>query len=230
MDLETLLRTKLHVHQGGTLTWAIHEDVAKFLFDAVCPDHHTLETGIGLSTVIFAMRGSKHITVAPSAEEVERVKVFCGENGISTDRIEFVVDFSDAVLPKMMLPELDLVLIDGGHGFPVPYIDWRYTAPRLRVGGRVIVDDCQLETGAVLRDFLRLEPAWTEEKDFWGRTSAFRLTTAFRLSEWDGQPYIVTRSRRRQAASNLRRAVDLLLHGRLYKLARAARRWWSRTR
>jgi hypothetical protein len=40
--------------------------------------------------------------------------------------------------------ELDLVFIDGSHGYPLPVIDWFYGAGLFRRGGVVVLDDVQL--------------------------------------------------------------------------------------
>ena len=52
----------------------------------------------------------------------------------------------------MQLPPepLDFVLIDGGHGFPTPMLDWFYGAGRLRRGGVAVFDDVQLPAVAML--------------------------------------------------------------------------------
>jgi precorrin-6B methylase 2 len=225
MNIEELLKSDLHVHRGGTLTWAVDKDVARFLHHVVSGDQTTLETGVGLSTVIFALCGSKHIAITPRQDEVDRIKEFCRDHAISTENVEFVVDSSDIALPKMDLPQLDLVLIDGGHGFPVPYIDWRYTATHLKVGGRMVIDDCQLETGAVLRNFLRQEEAWVEEHDFFWRTSVFKLKEPYELKDWTDQPYVRARSRHRQFLTGLRKAFSLIRRGDFGALYRGVKKW-----
>jgi len=39
-------------------------------------------------------------------------------------------------------------------------LDWWYLAPRLRVGGRMLVDDCYMPPVATLVDFLRADKSW----------------------------------------------------------------------
>ena len=51
----------------------------------------------------------------------------------------------------------DAVLIDGGHGFPAPFIDFWYAGGRLVPGGLLVVDDTHLRACRVLADFLRAE-------------------------------------------------------------------------
>jgi methyltransferase family protein len=227
MDVEELLKSDLRVHSDGTVTWALDNNVARFLFHTISEGQQTLETGMGLSTVIFALRGSRHIAIAPEKAEVDQIKQFCLDHSISTDNVEFVVDMSDNALPKMDLPPLDLILIDGGHGFPVPYIDWRYTAPHLKTGGILIVDDCQIETGAVLRNFLRCEDVWTEERNFYGRTSVFRLKEPFKLSEFGGQRYGASRNKIRRYISELQKAAYLIRGAEIGALWTGIKKQWK---
>src|SRR6185503_1666742 len=95
----------------------------------------------------------------------------------SLEHVTFELGPSDKLLPTMALGDLDLVLIDGGHGFPVPFIDWYYTAFALKAGGIVIVDDTQIWTGAVLRDFLMADPDWKLLHLWGGRAAAFTKLT-----------------------------------------------------
>ena len=122
----------------------------------------TLETGLGISTAVLAAVGAHHTCITPGSAEVERLREYCDRRGIDTGRVRFEVDFSDVVLPALGNDvELDLVLIDGGHGFPVPAIDWFYAASKLVTGGTVILDDIHLPAVLQLCQYLDADPAWT---------------------------------------------------------------------
>ena len=78
------------------------------------------------------------------------------------------------------------MLIDGAHSFPFPILDWLNTAPHLRVGGRVIVDDANQPTANLLARFLRKSPAWELETVLGHRTPCFRkLDDEYLTFEWD---------------------------------------------
>jgi hypothetical protein len=62
-------------------------------------------------------------------------------------------------LPRCQLANLDLILLDGKHAFPWPVVDWFYTADRLKQGGLMIIDDAQMRSVGVLRDFMAADPA-----------------------------------------------------------------------
>jgi predicted O-methyltransferase YrrM len=206
---------------GRPESWALGSEALRLLDSAIEPGFRTLETGAGVSTVLFAIRGTDHTCVVPDPAEVERIRSFCAGNGLSTDRVEFVVEPSEEALPKLGPGELDLVLIDGSHSFPTVFIDWQYTAPHLRVGGWLFVDDVNLWAPRVLRDFLREESAWEPAEEVPLQTAVFRKRSATgTIPNWTEQPYVVANSR----VGTGRRALGLIREGRIGTLAERGRR------
>jgi predicted O-methyltransferase YrrM len=137
--------------------------MARFLDASLSPAAVTLETGTGLSTIVILRRGvARHISVTPYTDEFEAVRRYCGTVGIPTTAWEPVAVSSLQWLPAATLPPLDLVLIDGAHAFPAPFVDWCYTAGSLKVGGLMVVDDLQLVTARILADFMRADQRWDE--------------------------------------------------------------------
>jgi hypothetical protein len=152
---------QFHVDHGKPISWAPHVDTLSFLSGQLSPAMTTLETGCGQTTVVFAIAGTRHFSVMPGAEEAERVKQYCAGVGL-TERVTFVLESSDVALPRSgLVPDvLDVVFIDGAHGFPAPILDWHYTARRLRTGGLLGVDDYKMPSVRILYDFLRKEDEW----------------------------------------------------------------------
>ncbi len=137
------------------------------------------------------MKQTRHIAITPDAQEVERVTGYCREHGVDHERVQFVVDCSEQALPRLDTPPLDLVVIDGRHGFPAPYIDWYYTAPRLKIGGLVVVDDVWIYACQILRDFLAEAPEWELVYDCPPRAAVFKkLAEGSHAQEWMCQPYV----------------------------------------
>ncbi len=170
--------------------WRIGFEVLRWIAETADDQSVTLETGCGYSTVIFAATGAHHTVISPMAVEHERVREWCAERSIDTNRVTFRATTSELELPSADGP-LDLVLIDGSHAFPVPYMDWFYTAGRLNVGGHVIVDDVHLKSGWVLRDFLRAQSQdWAHVRDF-RRSAAFRKLREVEpgADGWRDQPW-----------------------------------------
>src|SRR4051812_38368056 len=162
----------VHGPEGSNdlITHGLLEVVLEHLEAVVQPGHRTLETGCGLSTILFALRGAEHTCIVPNAQEVERVRGWCADHGVDDSGLHFEVAPSEQVLPSADLGELDLVLVDGSHSFPQVFMDWFFTQQALKVGGTLIVDDVHVWTGRVLRDFLDAEPEWSLERRFQGRT------------------------------------------------------------
>ena len=195
MKLDDLLRIQPKFHQddsGQPHSWQLSDDVLRFIDAHVREGSETLETGAGVSTVLFALKGASHTCIVPSEEEVTRIKAFCREYHIALGKLTFEVDRSERCLPKLDFTRLDLVLIDGAHGFPIPFLDWYYTADRLKVGGSLIIDDTQVWTCHILKMFLMGEPEWRLEADYLPRSVVFTKLEdgGCGKNEWV-QPFIV---------------------------------------
>lgn len=129
--------------------------------------------------------------MVPDADQVEAVTAYAAARGIPSDHVTFHVDTSDKVLPVLELDPLDVFLIDGGHGFPHPTIDWYFGARPLKDGGIVVVDDVQLpRVHDHLITVLDADPRWEQIGGDW-RWRAYRKNGDFSLSEvWTSQPHL----------------------------------------
>jgi len=199
-------------HAGGGADWSLDEAVIRELDAIIGPDVRSLETGAGRSTIEIVRRGATHTAVTPSASEIQLLRAALAEESIDASRLTFVEGYSQDVLPGLT-GELDFVLIDGGHGFPIPQVDWTYTAPRLRVGGHLMIDDVDLWTGKILVDFLKEDPKWEFVRLIRGRTVLFKLVRAFTFDEWSEQPFVARRSKGGQTRRKLVNALGHLAHG-----------------
>jgi predicted O-methyltransferase YrrM len=212
-------------HGNGSYDWSASGDIIRFLATHTPFGGDTLETGAGLSTVLFAALGGRHIAVTPDRGESDRILAFCQREGISTSGLKFVTARSEDALPALEVPPLDLVLIDGGHGFPMPVIDWYYTASKLKLGGMLVIDDTQLWSCALLVDFLKHDSAWTSVGRIGRRTFAFRKVAPFEYKEFCFQPYVVRKSRFRSLAKSALTTWDRIVAGCWRRLPR-----WLRSR
>jgi predicted O-methyltransferase YrrM len=197
MNIHDLLNEppKVHSDSSGNLTsWQLNDDVLYFIDKNIDSTSHTLETGAGISTILFAIKYSHHICVVPDNYQVQRIKEYCIDTGIPIDHVKFETGVSEQVLPQSAKQDFDLVLIDGRHAFPTPFIDWYYTTPNLKIGGIVVIDDTHLWTGKVLKQFLLSEGEWQLIKNF-SRSAAFaKLKEGSHEKEWINQPFVVQNS------------------------------------
>jgi hypothetical protein len=157
---ESLRADLPRLHGGGDEFWGLAWPALAWLERTVSADMTTLETGAGSSTIVFAAAGATHLAVTVDAAEEARIGRECARRGIDTGNVAFLIGPSQEVLARRPLPPLDLVLVDGAHGFPYPILDWWHLAPRLRVGGLLVLDDCYMPPVRALVDHLRSRPDW----------------------------------------------------------------------
>lgn len=212
---------KLHTDWVGesaspeSRNWMLSHDALRWIYRQVGPESATLETGCGYSTIAFALAGAKHTVISPEPVEHESIKRWCTDHDVPVDRLEFVAADSQSSIHSLDQHPLDLVLIDGDHSFPAPFIDWYYTAERVKRGGLMVVDDTQIESGKILRDFLAAERGRWEVARMFARTAIFRKVTSDTVVRgiwWGQQPYckahrIGMRAKLRQ---RIQRVTDLI--------------------
>lgn len=182
------------VHPMGDAlgVWSTDEACYRFIAERVGSGSRTLETGCGASTVLLAALGAEHVCVTPGPQEMDRLLDHGASRGISLDRVRFEIASSHEALPRLAAEglELDLVLVDGGHGFPLPILDWFFAGGLLRAGGVVVVDDLALPAVRMLRRVLDRDPRWrrvagTRKWAAWERTTSGPLA-----EDWTSQPYL----------------------------------------
>jgi predicted O-methyltransferase YrrM len=164
---------------------------ARELFSLLGPGMKTLETGSGVSTLVFALAQTCHTAVTPEAGEALALQQYANRAGIPMSRVTFASVPSEQFLPTYNLNELDVVLLDGKHAFPWPAIDWFYCADRLKDGGLMILDDIQLNSVRLVTDFMDADPHWRFESNPGGRTAIYRkLTGPVHDVAWHMQPWV----------------------------------------
>lgn len=188
--------------------YGIDSDVLSFIAETIGEGSRTLETGAGLSTLVFAIRRAVHIAVTPSLSEIERIKEYADQRGITLDTVQFVPESSDHYLPRCATEALDLVLLDGKHAFPWPIVDWFFTADKLRRGGVMVIDDAQMRSVEVLAEFMRVDPGWQLIHDFSSKTLAFRKNRdSIHDVAWHMQPWTIAPSTESASGTNFLRRL-----------------------
>lgn len=170
--------------------YGISRGVAYFIRDSVGLSSRTLETGAGISTLVFAIAGAVHTAVTPNQTEVEAVRTYPEAKHINLESTWFIIGSSARFLPNLDIDDVDMVLLDGKHAFPWPILDWFYTASLLRRGGVMLVDDAQVKSVKILVDFMSVDPGWSIVKSLSDKAFAFRKERA-RVHDvaWHMQPY-----------------------------------------
>jgi len=196
-DLKTVLAhpPKLHEHNGVLHSeWRIDDTTCFELSSRLKAGMNTLETGAGLSTIIFAATGCRHTCVVPDKALVDRIQNYCQSNNIDTDKVKFVFSPSADIIHQLPRSEYDLILIDGCHGFPSIFVDFYYGAKLLKTGGTLMVDDMHIYTCNLVARFMQSDPGWKVER------MTRRVAVGVKISdtldnEWTNQPYVLVRSK-----------------------------------
>ena len=161
------------LHGGGEY-WGLAWAALGWLESNVRSGWATLETGAGASTLVFAAAGASHEAVTPDPDEEARIRHDCAAREIDAGGVTFRVGPSHEVLARWEPRPLDLVLVDGAHGFPYPILDWWHLAPHLKVGGTLLLDDAYLPAVDAIVEYARGSKAWRVEDAVSFRTA--RLT------------------------------------------------------
>jgi hypothetical protein len=176
------------IHGAGHEYWGLAWPALEWLEAALHEGMSTLETGSGASTIVFAAAGTEHVAVTPDSDEEVRIRRSCEKLGVASDRVTFRVGYSHDVLPELPDRKLDLVLLDGAHGFPYPVLDWWHVAPQLAVGGRILLDDAYMPPVAGVVDYARSSRSWEVERSIGYRTVVVRkLSDELPPFDWEGE-------------------------------------------
>jgi len=165
----------------------------EFIFNNMQPGSVTLETGCGLSTLVFGLTGCHHTAIVPNKSHIQETIKSAEKLGVSLDYVTFIPQRSETYLPTLSSAQkLDAILIDGGHAFPIPMIDWYYTQKQLKESGILIVDDVHLKTVSILYEFLKRQPEWQEIRQHQKTVFFQKNEESGHDNEWDfwrSQPY-----------------------------------------
>jgi precorrin-6B methylase 2 len=137
------------------------------------PFRRTAETGCGGSTVVLSQISEQHTAFAIEGEQ-RTITGLRNWSGFRGERVTFVEGESRNTVPGWRPEgELDLVLLDGPHAYPMPQVEFAYLFRWLRVGGWLVMDDVQIPSVYELFRFLEREPGVVLEEVV-VRTAFFR--------------------------------------------------------
>jgi methyltransferase family protein len=134
---------------------------------------HSAETGVGKSTLLLSHVSQHHTVFALDdtgwANSLAQARA---SSLLKREAVDFVIGPTQETLPRhKFVDRLQLVLIDGPHGYPFPELEYYFFYPHLDEDALLIIDDIHIPTIFRLFSFLREEGMF----DFLGVAS----TTAF---------------------------------------------------
>jgi len=136
----------------------------------------SVETGAGKSTLLLSHLSEHHLVFALDAgQSLTRA---ANDSLLRSDRVQFVDGPSQHTLMNHAFTEpLQLVFIDGPHGFPFPNMEYWKLYPHIETGGLLVIDDIHIPTIRQLFDFLREDAMFTLLETV-GKTAFFERTAA----------------------------------------------------
>ena len=180
--------------ESGTKEYVgLYYETLLYLDNVLKKNDYTLETGSGISTIFFLIKETNHIAISPNADECELIKKYCEMNDISLKKLQYYIDFSEKLLPKLELADesLDSILIDGCHGFPYCSIDWFYLKDKLKINGLLVLDDIDVFSCNFLYKFLCYETENWKLVYKNKKSAVFKKINKLKRIEWFQQRYIV---------------------------------------
>ena len=141
------------------------------------PFRSSVETGCGGSTIVLSHASDRHIAFAIEGKD-RTITDLRKQSDLRSEHVIFVEGETKDTLPGYQFEgEVDLVLLDGPHAYPLPQIEFAYLFPRIRLGGWLGLDDIQIPSVYELFRFLEQEsPVVLEEVA--ARTAFFRRVSA----------------------------------------------------
>ena len=163
------------LHSAGTFSTRRFEAIAQA--SRKLRIRNSVETGSGASTLLFSHLSEHHTVFAldggtGSVTNVRRSPL------LRRDGVTFVEGPTQVTLPQHHFTEpMQLILIDGPHGYPFPDLEYYYLYPHLETGALLILDDIHIPTVQNLFRFLRRD-AMFELDQVVGTTAFFTRTSA----------------------------------------------------
>lgn len=154
--LDALASLPKDFHDAGVMPLNVLEAIERHSRDLDIKN--SVETGSGLSTILLSHLSKNHLVFAKerfgerqgnSISSVQNSGLFRSES------VEYVIGPTQRMLPNYEFTEkLQLVLIDGPHGFPYPDLEYYYLYQHLDEGALLIIDDIHIPTIRQLAEVL----------------------------------------------------------------------------
>lgn len=162
-------------HKAGTMYPGLLKTIIRYC--ANIEISYSMETGSGVSTIIFSHLSQNHKVFAVdrgtgSITNVKKSSLFNSNN------VEFIEGPTQLTLPKYEFKhKLQVALIDGPHGYPFPDMEYYYIYPNLDVNSLLIVDDIHIPTIHNMFKFIKVDKMF-DLLEVFGNTAFFRRTNS----------------------------------------------------
>ncbi len=138
---------------------------------------HSAETGTGKTSLLLSHLSPDHCIFA-NRDDSGSLEAVASSPLFAAHRARFIEGPTQLTLPGFRFEHpLQLVLLDGPHGFPFVEMEYWHFYPQIEAGGLLIVDDIHIATVHNLYCFIR-EDEMFEELERVGSTAFFRRSDA----------------------------------------------------
>ena len=163
-------------HAAGTVDENGLRAIAEYAAE-IGPIDHSVETGSGMTTLLFSHLSSDHrvfaVDAGDSISQVRRSPLFRNET------VTYIEGPTQLTLPTHKFEQkVQIALIDGPHGYPFPDLEYYYFYPLIETGGLLLVDDIPIPTIRRMFDIIKADPMFelldviNDNMAFFRRTSA----------------------------------------------------------
>jgi FkbM family methyltransferase len=172
-------QSKLGIHRAGSLVGETLERLEWYVrnsSDGSAP--RTIETGCGASTIVFAQYAAQHTAYCYDDRQFDASSVSYAQNfpGFRNECVQWIFGPTQRTVLSQPTPDsVDLILLDGPHGYPFPELEYFALVNSLRPGGILVVDDIHIPTIEHLYEFLVQDDAFVRQ-EVSATTAYFRRT------------------------------------------------------
>ncbi len=172
---QAMVRQAATFHSWDAMAPAALNAIARRLSSK--PIQASAETGCGGSTIVFSQFTPRHVAFAIEGEN-QTITQLRARTDLRNGTVTFVEGETRDTLPGYRFEgELDFILLDGPHAYPLPQLEFCYLFPHLSVGGWLGLDDIQIPSVHELFKFLSAEKSVLLE-EVATRTAFFRRISA----------------------------------------------------
>jgi len=162
-------------HRAGTLSAAPLERI-EWYFKNYFKDKPvaSVETGCGASSIVFATYAQRHTAYTYDDRDSDNSSVsFATEYpDFNADRVKWVFGPTQrTIFADPLTEDVDIILIDGPHGYPFPELEYFAFYKHLKPGGILIVDDIHIPSIYNFYKFLMQDDGF--------RSHGVSMTTAY---------------------------------------------------
>jgi methyltransferase family protein len=173
--LAEVVRIAPTLHKAGTFSAGALEAIVRHA--TARPVQHSVETGSGASTLLFSHVSADHTVFAVDAG-TGSIRSIETSPLLRREAVTFVEGPTQVTLPRHTFAHrLQLVLIDGPHGYPFPDLEYYHVYPHLDPDALLIVDDIHIPTITNLFDFISADEMF-DLQEVVETTAFFRRTDA----------------------------------------------------